>query len=366
MATLFFKRQVLNAQWLMMLAMVMLASSFILMGCLFNPFLKNEYLLLMLFLVVIILTPPIVHVAITMLTHRDASSLSVRALFLPSLLYIVLLILSVIIGGSDMYLLWSSRGLEGLTGVFYPNSWRYNFIVFVNFYLFWGLYVFEFIYILIKSIKQFIHFKKINSEYYTTDRFQHLNLKGLFVAANAGMIMLFVISVTNPFDESHGAMYHAALGVPMAAIILYIGRSIYMINNGAERLRGSRRMVPGRRNQDMGRMLEEYLEKEQAFRNPDLSVFLLAEYMHTSEDEIIDIIHRRTGTTFGEYIDSIRIEYATSQLVGGLQLNVDDPDDMNRFAHQCGYLNAADMQRSFSSVMHTSMANWIASVVNKD
>ena len=195
LATLLFKRNVLDAQWLMMLALTMMALTFLLLGCLFNTFLQGEYLIQILFLDVILVTPPVIHIALTVLTQPQARLLSVRVFFLPSLICIALMILSVAIGGRDMYLLWASRGLQGLSGVFYPHSWRYNLIVAVNFYLFWGVFLFEFLFIFISGTRQYLRFKRINAEYYTTDRFHNLTLKGIYLAANIAMFIIFSIQI---------------------------------------------------------------------------------------------------------------------------------------------------------------------------
>ena len=190
LATVFVKRNVLNAQWLMMLALTMLALTFILLGCLFNTFLMGEYLLLMLFLVIILVTPPVIHVALSVLTQRHPSPISLRVLLLPSLICIVLIIASVIICGADMYRLWTFRGSQGETWAFLPGNWRYNLIVGINCYLFWTVFSFEFFYIFITGIRRLIHFRRLNSEYYTSERFYKLNLRGIYNAANIGVFVM--------------------------------------------------------------------------------------------------------------------------------------------------------------------------------
>ena len=302
-ATLLFKRNVLNAQWLMMLSLIMMAFSFILLGCLFNNFLKGEYLIQMLFFDVIIITPPIIHIALAVLTQPHTFSISVRVFFLPAILCIALMILSVAIGGHDMYLLWASRGLEGMSGVFFPNSWRYNLIVAVHFYLFWSLFLFEFLYVFIVGIRQYLRFKRINNEYYTSERFRNLNLKGIFLAANIGMFIMFLSLVTKPFTPDRTLLFFFTYCLPLAVVAFYIGRSIYIINNSAERmpLRARSRRDPAA----LARQIDEYVEKQQSFLNPDLSVFLLAEHFRTSEDDIIDAIHYSQGIPFGDYIDAL-------------------------------------------------------------
>lgn len=335
LATLLFKRRVLNAQWLMMLAMSMLAFTFFLLGGLFSTFLMGEYILMILFFVIILVTPPVIHIALTVLTQPQARPLSIRAFFLPSIICIALMILSVIIGGADMYRLWAARGLEGLTWMFFPNSWRYNLIVFVNFYLFWGVFIFEALFILITSIRQFVHFKRINAEYYTSDRFQNLNLKGIYIAANMGILILSMGQFTRVFEPRYIFWFYFTYCLPLAILLFYIGRSVYMINNGAERL--PTRSRSRKDSSYLIRQLEEYVEKEQAFLNPDLSVFMLAEHLHTSEDDVIDTIYRYHGIPFGDYIDALRVQHAVSLMLAE-HPDIENPDTLAHLAHRSGFL----------------------------
>ena len=352
LATLLFKRHVLNAQWLMMLAMSMLAFTFFLLGSLFNTFLMGEYLLMILFFDIILVTPPVIHIALTVLTQPQVRPFSIRAFFLPSLICIALMILSVIIGGADMYRLWASRGVEGLTWMFFPNSWRYNLIVATNFYFFWGVFIFEFFFILITSIRQFVQFKRINSEYYTSDRFQNLNLKGIYIATNVGLVIMSLGQFTNIFAPQNLLWFYLAYCLPLALIIFYIGRSVYRINIGAERLpvRSRSRKNPV----FIVRQMEEYVEKEQAFLNPDLSVFMLAEHLHTSEDDVIDTIHRYHGIPFGDYIDALRVQHAVSIILAE-HPDIGNPDNLARVAHRSGFLTADALEKAWNRNFHSSI-----------
>lgn len=366
LATLFFKRNVLHAQWLMMLAISLLAFSFILLGSLFNKFLIGEYILLMMFLIVIIINPPIIHIALAILTQPHPSTRRNRLVFLPALFCISFIILSAFVAGPDTFRLWTARGAEGLSWQFLPNNWRYNLIVFVNSYLFWAVFAFEFIFILITGIRQFVQFKRISSEYYTTARFNNINLRGIYIAANIALLIMALSQITNPFADNHRFILYFTFCAPLAIISFYVGRSVYMINTGAEQLPSSERLAFRNKDRDaLSRLLEKHVERERAYLDPDISVFLLAEHFNTSEDNIIDLIHRRMGVSFGEYVDSLRIEYATAQILEGRTLDFDDDDALNRFAHSCGYLSAVDFQHAFSSVMHTSLASWIGKVEDK-
>lgn len=352
LATLLVKRNVLNAQWLMMLALSMLGFTFILLGCQFNTFLQGEYLIQILFLDLILVTPPIIHIALTVLTQPQGARLSVRVFFIPSLLCIALMILSVLIGGHDMYLLWASRGLQGLSGAFYPNSWRYNVIVAVNFYLFWAVFIFECLFIFVVSIRQFLRFKRFNFEYYTSERFHNLNLKRLYLAANIGLIFMVLSQFTKVFEDGKLVLFIFSYCLPLSAISFYIGRSIYMINNVAESM--TRHSFSRRDPGTLAPPLVEYIEKEQAFLNPDLSVFLLAEHFRTSEDDIIDAIHLSQGLPFADYIDGLRIQHALTLMMANPPKK-DSPDNLIQVAHQSGYLSLDAFQKAWQNVMHAPL-----------
>ena len=351
-ATVLCKRNVLNAQWLMMLAMFMLSLTFILLGCLFNTFLQREYLLLMLFLDVIIVTPPVIHIALTVLTHRQAS-LSVRAFFLPSLICIALMIASSIIGGADMYRLWAARGLQGLSGAFFPNSWRYNLIVAANFYLFWTVFTFETLFILISGIRQAFHLKRINSEYYSAERYHNLNLRGIYIAANLGLLIFILSQFTKPFEPDNTLFFYLLYVLPLAIILLYIGRSVYRINNGAERI--PRHSRSRRDPVAIARQIEQYVEKEKAYLNPDLSVFLLAEHLHTSEDDIIDAIHFSQGIPFADYIDALRVQHTISILLAQ-HPDIKNPDTLSQLAHSSGFLSSDALEKAWQRVTHAPLS----------
>lgn len=352
LATVFVKRNVLNAQWLMMLALTMLALTFILLGCLFNTFLMGEYLLLMLFLVIILVTPPVVHVALSVLTQRHPFPISLRVLFLPSLICIVLIIASVIICGADMYRLWTFRGSQGETWAFLPGNWRYNLIVGINCYLFWTVFSFEFFYILITGIRQLIHFRRLNSEYYTFERFHKLNLRGIYNAANIGVFVMVLSQFTNPFLPGHEQIFYFTYCAPLAVLLFYVGHSVFKIDSGAERFPGQNNHRTRHNLGTLARQIEDYVEKERGFLNPDLSVFLLAEQLHTSEDDIIDAIHYSQGIPFGEYIDGLRIQHTVSILLAE-HPDIKNPDTLARIAHQSGYVSAEALKDAWLRVAHT-------------
>lgn len=363
--TLFFKRRVLGAQWLIMAALMSMGLSVILYSTFFNSFLKGEYILVIMFMVLSMFTPPLIQAAVTELTDREERRplLSrLNALVIPAVVVVILMSASVIIGGDDMYRLWIQRGSEGIAHRFFDNSWRYNLIVVVHFYLYWFLIVAEVTFVGIYSIIRITRFSRLLDDYYSANRVHRADLLGtyLFVALNC----LFVVFsyVMYPFNSPRPVL-GTAFGAALQAIdMFFIGYYAFRTPMGVEMLSESRRRLSSRSRRDLtllGHHLSEYMEESKAYLNPDLSVFLLAEHFRVSEDDIIDAVHKLHGTSFADYVDSLRIERAVNLLENQKNLyHADDPDDMTRLAHQCGYLERSKFESSFQKIMQTSVKDY--------
>lgn len=363
--TLFFKRRVLGAQWLIMSALMAMGLSVILYSTFFNSFLKGEYLLVVMFMVLSMFTPPLILAAVTNLTDTgEKRPLMARpnVLVIPAVVVVILMSASIIIGGSDMYRLWIQRGAEGIAHHFYAGSWRYNLIVVVHYYLYWLLIVAETTFVGTYSVIRINRFSRLLDEYYSVNRIHRADLLGtyLFVALNCFFVVFSYIMY--PFNSPRpvvGTAFGAAL---QAVVMFFIGYYAFRTPIGVEMLNEKKQRLMERSRRDLtflGRNLTEYVTDNKAFLNPDLSVFLLADHFRVSEDEIIDAVHRMHGTSFAEYIDSLRIEHAIT-LLNEKESNyhLDDPDDLSRLAHQCGYLDRATFERSFLKITQTTVKNY--------
>ena len=149
----------------------------------------------------------------------------------------------------------------------------------------------------------------------------------------------------------------------MQAVVMFmIGYYAFRTPIGAEVLNDRKqRLTPHSRRdlQHLEQLVADYVEKEKEFLSPDLSVFVLAEHFNVSQDDIVDAVHQRHGSNFADYIDSLRIEYALRLLnEHGHHYNTDDSEDMERLAHQCGYLDRARFESSFQRVMQTSVKTY--------
>lgn len=363
--TLFFKRRVLGAQWLIMSALMAMGLSVILYSTFFNSFLKGEYLLVVLFMILSMFTPPLILAAVTNLTDTGEKRplLSrLNVLIIPAVLVVILMSASIIIGGSDMYRLWIQRGAEGIAHHFYAGSWRYNLIVVVHYYLYWLLIVAETTFVGTYSVIRINRFSRLLDEYYSVNRIHRADLLGtyLFVALNCFFVVFSYVMY--PFNSPRPVVGTAFGSALQAVVMFFIGYYAFRTPIGVEMLNEKKQRLMERSRRDLtflGRNLTEYVTDNKAFLNPDLSVFLLADHFRVSEDEIIDAVHRMHGTSFAEYIDSLRIEHAIT-LLNEKESNyhLDDPDDLSRLAHQCGYLDRATFERSFLKITQTTVKNY--------
>ena len=363
--TLFFKRRVLGAQWLIMSALMSMGLAVILYSTFFNNFLKGEYILVVMFMVLSMFTPPLIQSAVSNLTDtgEDRPLLSrLNVLVIPAVVVVILMSASIIIGGSDMYRLWIQRGSEGIAHHFYAGSWRYNLIVTVHFYLYWFLIVAETTFVGAYSIIRITRFSRLLDEYYTVNRVHRADLLGtyLFVALNCFFVVFSYVMYPFNFPRP---VYGTAVGAAMQAVVMFfIGYFAFRTPVGVEVLNEKKKRLReySRRGlESLGHNLSEYVTETRAFLDPDLSVYMLADHFRVSEDEIIDAIHSTHGTTFADYIDSLRIEHAVKLLDEQKeQFHTDDPDDMSRLAHQCGYLERSSFERSFQKIMQTSVKGY--------
>ena len=363
--TLFFKRRVLGAQWLILSALMSMSLAVILYSTFFNNFLKGEYLLVIMFMILSMFTPPLIQAAVTNLTDsgENRPPLSrLHVLVMPAVVVVELMVVSTIIGGADMYRLWIQRGSEGIAHHFYAGSWRYNLIVAVHFYLYWFIIIAETTFVGVYSVIRINRFSRLLDEYYTVNRIHRAELQGtyLYVALNCFFVVFSYIMY--PFNSPRPVV-GTAIGAAMQAVVMFmIGYYAFRTPIGAEMLNEKKHQMPmrSRKNlQHLGQLLADYVEKEKEFVNPDLSVFLLAEHFNVSQDEIVDAVHKHNGSTFADYIDSLRVEYALRLLNEHNHLyNTDDPEDMERLAHQCGYLNRAKLEVSFHKIMQTSLKDY--------
>lgn len=354
---LHFKRSVLGAQWLMVASVAMFGLSIILYSLQFNSFLQGEYLMVLFFMMFALTTPLLVNTAMAAMLRPQGVSHMARALFFPSVAVLILLALSVAVGGVDMYRLWLQRGTDGYAGVFYPNSWRYNTIVAVHYYLFWTALIVEMLYVIIGSIKKLHNFRALMKEYYTPGQFRNRSAK-LILYCMMGLVLTVTVSfMLFPFNTPRPLWVAILTAAVQSLLLLISGYNIYRLDYGAENLLDQRvsGTVSGRKT---GRQILQYIEQQKAYLNPDMTVFSLSKELHVSQDDIIDAIHQIHGSRFGDYVDGLRIEYAMQWMMENRSFDVDKRQELNTLAHRCGYFDAEALTNAFQQVVQQPIEQW--------
>lgn len=361
LATLFFKRRVLDAQWLMVAALAMVGISIIIYSTFFNSFLKGEYILVLLYMFLSLIAVPMTQVAVTSLTRPQGVSRMARLLAIPSFAVIVAMFLSIFIGTPEMYRLWIERGADGQAGVFYAGSWRYNLVVAIHYYLYWIVLMAELVYMIVYVANSIRRFGQILNEYYTAEQHNKDNIRGIYITVGVNCLCIFINYLFFPFNSPRPVVLTSAICLVQAVDIFMIGWYLNRINFGAESLREKfKNNHYGRGNLvQLGRQIGRYVEEEQGFLNPDLSVFQLSEQFKVTQDDIVDAIHRTQGTSFGNYIDNLRVERATTMILAQQDFDLEDPEQMARLAHSCGYLTTEALQQAFASTLQMSIKEWV-------
>ena len=365
--TMLFKRRVLDAQWLIMAALISMSLSLIVYSTFFNSFLKGEYLLVIIFMLLSMHTPPLIQAAVTSMTdtgEKRSPLTRLHVLVIPVAVVVFMMAASVIIGGADMYRLWIARGSEGIAHLFYEGSWRYNLIVAVHYYLYWFLIVAETTFVGIYSIIRINRFSRLFDEYYTVNRLNRADLMNtyLFVALNCFFVVFSFVMY--PFNTPRPVVGVAIAAILQAAVMFFIGFYAFRTPVGVENINKTLRRRPTLGRNDataVAKSVSNYVETQRHFRNPDLSVFILAEKLHVSEDEVVDAVHQLHGGSFSDYIDTVRIEFATNEMLAATDFNPDDPEHVARMAHHCGFLSADAFTRTFHRVTQTSLESWYES-----
>ena len=359
LAILLLKPRVLDAQWLLSVAILFMSLSFITYSCFFNTFLSGEYLLVILFMLFALLAPPSAMLAISYLTRPQGLRRLTRAYFLIPIVMILLLALSVVIGGPDMYRLWIYRGNFLEASFFYDNSWRYNLIVFVHFHLFYIVLLVQLIALSYHTFLSLRRYRHTLDEYYTSSATQTISHSATLTINLSILVISLIIAISlaiYPFNAPRPLSFVIPISLVQALATIALGFATYRLTYGAESLRQniarSPRTLRPRDLVTLGRQLSNHIE-QQGYRDPDLSVFSLAEKFHVSQDQVVDAIHRIHGQSFADYIDSLRIEYAESLIINAT--DTDDPDFLNRIAHQSGYLDATAFQRAYRKVMRKEL-----------
>lgn len=355
LATVLTRRRMLGAQWLLVASLLMFGITFILYSCLFNSFLHGEYLLLVLYMTFALFTPPVAVTATALLTRPDGATRVSRAALIPATATAALMLASFFIGGADMYRLWVNRGALGEADLFFAHSWRYNVIVSIHYYLFSAILTLEIAFLALYSIVHLRRYNRILAEYYTAESHSLVRHHSLYTLILIVSLTTVLLAILYPLNAPRPQGFTLATSIIIGLATLLLGYAMYRISYTAETLSEHFEPSSSRSRHDLaqlGREISAYVEST-AYTNPELSVFLLASHFHVAQDQVVDAIHLLHGSSFSDYLDTIRIEHATTHLSHVSRL--DDSEALSRIAHQCGYHTPEALEAAFEKVMQTPL-----------
>lgn len=356
-ALLLLRRYVLDAQWMIAAAMALLGTSLILYSTLFNHFLNAEYILVVLYMVTALATPPTTLLAVHALTRTEGLGRMIRLVFIPTLLTALALALSVAAGGADMYRAWIDSGVRGQSHIFFEGRLRYNIIVFVHFYLFSVILALQTLAMALYTALQFRRYLRILREYLPSDRHRTLVSHSYLISILLLAILFSASLILFPLNTPRMLLPVILLAIPQALAIALLGFNTYNLHHGAEILgrRISQTSTSPRLRRDpvsLDRAIALHLQQG-AYLDPHLSVFTLAEHFHVSQDQIVDSVHRLHGAPFADFVDSHRIDH----LLHLLDTHSAPPDatgyQLTLLAHQCGFPDAQSLLSAWRHIMRT-------------
>ena len=351
------KPRVLGMQWIFAAAMSLMGISIILLGCRYNAFLCNEYLLSLLYALFALFTPPVATIAVRYMTLATGQARRNRAAFLPALLMAALMFLTIAIVGIDAYRRWLSLGgysrLLPLAGADAPT----RLLTVVHSWCFMAVMLVQYAVLAVTSVRCHRSYQRLVTTYFTRDRHHVSSLHTLNLLV-AGLIVLTAVHIAFSPDALH-LWLNAVLSLAESILICAIGWHVYTFTFGAEKLAPYIRRTPLRGNpQAVRQALADLVERQQGFLDPDLSVFTLAERLKVSQDDVIDAVQQIHGTSFAGYIDSLRVGHALRILMQPQPFATDDPDALAQLAHRCGYLSPHIFLKAFESVVHMPLEVW--------
>lgn len=97
--------------------------------------------------------------------------------------------------------------------------------------------------------------------------------------------------------------------------------------------------------------LEQLMQNNKLFRDPDLTLDRLAAELHTNNTYVYLCIHDEMSTTFYDYINGLRVEEAKQLLLSG-------EDTIEGIAFNSGFNSSRSFQRTFKRITGCTPTEW--------
>lgn len=376
---LFCKEKVMSAQWILMGGVFLTSVAATLYSTYFNTHFQKEHILCFLYTSTAVITPPVFTFGILNLNQGQGVPLRNRLIFIPSVLNIASIFLIGTLGGLKRYQRFLATAVHGGDLSLQGDFW-YDAMIIIGYYGFLltlVLSVIGMMVIIAPRIKEYIEMMENN---FATPPRSVRRLNRMMVTLGIFVVMVAVVEGAFPLHKMTSVTVVVIIAIVQFFILYTVGRCVYNISFTAEQLARHQRDTEYIREQyqkisktvsndsleHVYECLQEYMVQGKGFLDPHVSVFKIANHYHIDQHLIVRVINEVLGSSFSEYVNSMRIEYAIGLVLERNdegKMAFEDSEEEGRFidnlAYTCGYPSRASFYLGFNQVMGRSFTDWL-------
>jgi AraC-like DNA-binding protein len=139
--------------------------------------------------------------------------------------------------------------------------------------------------------------------------------------------------------------------IPLSILIYWLGIKGYIIsyqnNASTQKKPGASLELPLKTIQEIMYLLSKTMEEDKLYRNPDLNLPMLAEYIGISQKIISLVLNQHMLTSFNGFIN----EYRVSEVKKRLLTTESKKMTITGLAYECGFNSQPTFQRSFKAIV---------------
>lgn len=379
--TLLFKKHPGKSHWAMALLQVDTACAIAFFAASFLPVLSHEWLLELLGSMCALMVPPLFYMYVCALTNLEGLTRTVRLVFMPSLGMVAVMIMTMFAVSDDARMLYMDRAVLDGNMALVQGDHAYNVTLVVRRWLFFIVLAGEVVYVGRYGYIRMLKFNNLLNEYYTIIDGKAMRSRYSIAVFILLLVICLVLMMLLPVYREGSRTMLVVVSCGAAVLELLVGLNAYSQRYSAEELaselhdlevRGESIVKgemehPDQAYADAYRKVVQYVEKEEGFLDPDITLISLADKLNVGQTLLGRIIHDSTGHSFSEYINGLRIERAVQLLVdnpdgegkASLRGRGHDVDFIASIASQCGYKTVAAFLKNFSQVMTVSFSKWL-------
>lgn len=379
--TMFCKRNVMVSQWVLMGAFAMTSITMLLYSTFFMPPFRQEHLLCHLYVMMALLTPAVFMAGAISLTNEEGFTRSLRRFFI--LPVVAMLVISAVaqFGGIENYQDFLATAVHG-GDLSFKGELNYDLMVSIEFYGFLAVLaveVFMAIYYVLPSVRKYIHLVEEN---FSVPRQRILKVQKFMTALFVIIMLLALLEVCYPLHFLTSKPVLVLVCLLQSFVIFTLGYLVFRLRHSAEQLAEMKRDAEVVVDQfhkmgldeqvsveQVSEQVRSYLEDCKGFLDPTVSVFKIARQFHLDQTTIVQSIYLLKGTTFSEYINSLRVEYALGVVMERIDnglCNIDEYEQRkftDSLAASSGFTSTASFYIGFTQVMGMPFDTWMRAMV---